>query len=133
MTISRNHHQILNDRPISLFYKLKQLAMKTGHHYYVYIIECSDKSYYTGITNNLERRLWEHETGFNVDCYTFKRRPVVLRYATEVKDVMQAIAWEKQLKGWSRKKKEALFTENWEELKRLAKNYREFPRDADEG
>ena len=106
--------------------------MKTGHHYYVYILECSDKSYYTGITNNLERRLWEHETGFNVNCYTFKRRPVVLRYSTEVKDVMQAIAWEKQLKGWSRKKKEALFSENWEEIKRLAKNYTEFPREANE-
>ena len=102
--------------------------MKQGHHYYVYILECIDKSYYTGVTNNLERRLWEHETGFNPGCYTFKRRPVLLRYCIHLTDIKQAIAWEKQLKGWSRKKKEALFKDDWEEIKRLAKNYTEHPR-----
>ena len=103
--------------------------MKHGHHYYVYILECSDKSYYTGVTNNLERRLWEHESGFNPGCYTCKRRPVVLKYAIHHTDIKQAIAWEKQLKGWSRKKKEALFKDDWEEIKKLAKNYTEYPRD----
>ncbi|HEY5369129.1 MAG TPA: GIY-YIG nuclease family protein [Hanamia sp.] len=102
--------------------------MKNGHHYYVYILECSDGSYYTGVTNNLERRVWEHETGFNTGCYTFKRRPVKLRYSTHTTDIKQAIAWEKQIKGWSRKKKEALFNEDWEEIKRLAQNYTEHPR-----
>jgi putative endonuclease len=81
--------------------------MKNGHHYYVYILECSDKSYYTGVTNNLERRMWEHETGFDPRCYTFKRRPLILRYSIHNTDIMQAIAWEKQIKGWSIKKKEA--------------------------
>ena len=94
--------------------------MKQGHHYYVYILECSDKSYYTGVTNNLERRLWEHETGFDKSSYTFKRRPVVLKYSMHLTDVKQAILWEKQVKGWSRKKKEALFTEDWEKIKELA-------------
>jgi putative endonuclease len=50
--------------------------MKTGHNYYVYIVQCSDGHYYTGVTNDLDRRLWEHNTGYNKDCYTFKRRPV---------------------------------------------------------
>lgn len=96
--------------------------MKIAHNYCVYIVECSDKSYYTGVTNNLERRLWEHETGYNSSCYTFKRRPVVLKYYQWSQDIMQAIAWEKQIKGWSRKKKEALFIGDWEEIKRLAKS-----------
>ena len=104
--------------------------MKLGHHYYVYILECSDKSYYTGVTNDLERRMWEHETGFNPRCYTFKRRPLILRYSIHNNDIMQAIAWEKQIKGWSRKKKEALFNEDWEEIKRLAKNYTDYPRNS---
>ncbi len=101
--------------------------MKQGHHYFVYILECSDGSYYTGVTNNLERRLWEHETGFNTACYTFKRRPLILRYSIHLTDVKQAIAWEKQIKGWSRKKKEALFREDWEAIKKLAKNYTQNP------
>lgn len=96
--------------------------MKIAHHYYVYIVKCSDDSYYTGVTNDLERRLHEHNTGFNESCYTYKRRPVELMYHEMFNDVNRAIAWEKQLKGWSRKKKEALFKEDWEELKRLAKS-----------
>jgi putative endonuclease len=54
--------------------------------------------------------------------YTFKRRPVVLKYCQRFQDITQAIAWEKQIKGWSRKKKEALFKEDWEEIKRLARS-----------
>ena len=41
------------------------------HCYYVYILQCKDGSYYTGVTNNIERRLWEHESGYNAGCYTF--------------------------------------------------------------
>ena len=95
--------------------------MKTGHNYYVYIVQCSDGSYYTGVTNDLERRLWEHETGYNEKCYTFTRRPVVLKYHEHFHNINNAIAWEKLLKGWSRKKKEALFKGDWEEIKRLAR------------
>ena len=96
--------------------------MKLAHQYYVYIVQCCDNSYYTGITNNIERRLWQHQTGYNTSCYTFNRRPVKLKYCERFQHVKQAIAWEKQLKGWSRKKKEALFKEDWEEIKRLAKS-----------
>jgi putative endonuclease len=95
--------------------------MKIAHNYYVYIVECNDKSYYTGVTNNLERRLWEHNNGENTEAYTYGRRPVTLKYCQRFQDIKQAIAWEKQVKGWSRKKKEALFTEDWEEIKRLAR------------
>lgn len=96
--------------------------MKIIHHYYVYLVQCSDGSYYTGITNDLERRLYEHNSGMDRSCYTFKRRPVELMYHEIFTDVNNAIKWEKQLKGWSRKKKASLINEDWEELKRLAKS-----------
>lgn len=92
------------------------------NHYIVYIVECHDSSYYTGVTNNLERRLWEHNTGFNKNCFTYKRRPVELKYFESCSDIKQAIAYEKQLKGWSRKKKQALFKEDYTELRRLSKS-----------
>jgi len=96
--------------------------MKQDHHYYVYIVECKDGSYYTGITNDYERRLWEHNTGIDKKCYTFERRPVELKYCVHCEDVNQAIEWEKQIKGWSRKKKQALFKDDWKEIQRLAKS-----------
>ena len=88
--------------------------------YYVYILRCKDGSYYTGITNNHERRLRQHNEGVNPKSYTFTRRPVELVYVTEFNDVFEAIAWEKQVKGWSRKKKEALIRREFEKLPRLA-------------
>ncbi len=74
------------------------------------------------VTNDLERRLCEHQEGYNKSCYTFTRRPVELKYSEHYHYINNAIAREKQLKGWSRKKKEALFKENWEELIRLFKS-----------
>jgi len=50
--------------------------VKIEHTYYVYFVECKDWSYYTGITNDLEKRLWEHNTGYDETCYTYLRRPV---------------------------------------------------------
>jgi putative endonuclease len=96
--------------------------MKVHHNYYVYIISCSDGLYYTGITNDMERKLWEHNTGFNKSCFTYNRRPVVQKYCEHFQNVNNAIAREKQLKGWSRKKKEALFIEDWETLVLLSKS-----------
>ncbi len=92
------------------------------NHYWVYIVKCKDGKYYTGITNNLDRRLQEHNEGINPKCYTYESRPVELMYEEHFHDVNQAIAWEKQLKGWSRKKKEALFGRDVEEIKRLARS-----------
>lgn len=90
---------------------------------YVYILECSDGSYYTGVTNNIERRLWEHQNAEDAESYTATRLPVSLKYCGEYYSSKNAIAFEKQIKGWSRKKKEALFgqQENWELMAKLAK------------
>jgi len=91
--------------------------------YYVYILKCSDDSYYTGITGNLESRMIAHQEGAFSRCYTKSRRPITLVYALEFEDVGGAIAFEKQVKGWTRKKKEALINDDLELLRELAKSY----------
>jgi predicted GIY-YIG superfamily endonuclease len=65
--------------------------------------------------------LWEHNNDNNALAYTHKRRPVTLKYFQRFDDIKQAIEFEKQIKGWSRKKKEALFDEDWEALKKAGK------------
>ncbi len=91
--------------------------------YYVYILKCSDDSYYTGLTNNLEERFAQHQSGYVLQSYTFKRRPLHLCWSLQLSDINQAIALEKQIKGWSRKKKEAFIIEDWKNLIQLSKNY----------
>ncbi len=76
--------------------------------YYVYIVECSDKLLYTGITNDLSRRISEHNAGVHNTSFTYKRRPVNLIFSQEFNDVNQAIFFEKKIKKWSAKKKRAL-------------------------
>ncbi|WP_343523168.1 GIY-YIG nuclease family protein [Pedobacter sp.] len=93
------------------------------HNYFVYILECADKSYYVGVTNDLGVRIVQHNDGEDVLAYTFTRRPVLLKYYLRFDQIEDAIAFEKQLKGWSRKKKEALFNEDWDEIVRLS-NYK---------
>ncbi|MBL7917634.1 MAG: GIY-YIG nuclease family protein [Bacteroidia bacterium] len=88
---------------------------------YVYILKCSDDSYYTGITNNMELRLLQHETGINPEAYTFSRRPVELVFIEMFNNYNLAIEWEKKIKKWSRNKKEALINSNWEKLKEFSK------------
>ena len=90
--------------------------------YFVYILKCSDNSYYTGVTNHLERRIVERDQGNDPNCYTFKRRPVELVFQKMFRQVNDAIAFEKQLKGWSRKKKEAVINNEWFRLPELSKN-----------
>ncbi len=75
--------------------------------YFVYILKCADNSYYTGSTNNLERRINEHNSG-KYKGYTSTRLPVQLVYFQEFSDVKDAISNERKIKKWSRKKKEAL-------------------------
>lgn len=91
--------------------------MKT---YTAYILKCSDQSYYTGVTSNLDQRMIEHQTGKHPNAYTFTRRPAELQYIASFQHVDQAIAHEKQVTGWSRKKKVALIAGSWEEVVRLA-------------
>ena len=66
--------------------------------------------------------MWEHNTGQDASCYTYTRKPVELKYAEIFNDIKQAIAREKQIKGWSRKKKQALIAENYEKLKEFSKS-----------
>ena len=94
--------------------------MKLSHDYYVYIVQCSDGFYYTGFTNDLDRRIVEHNEGIDPTCFTYIRRPVILKYFEHFIEAAQGIAREKQLKGWSRKKKEALFQEDYKLLKKLS-------------
>lgn len=89
--------------------------------YYVYILKCRDNSYYVGITNDLYRRIFEHESGYDPDSYTFNKRPVKLMFYEVFNWVNDAITFEKQLKGWNRRKKEALIKNNWKEIVRLSK------------
>lgn len=88
--------------------------------YFVYILKCSDNSYYTGITNNLDKRLNEHKFGKNRDCYTLKRRPLELKFQQTFNDVLQAIYFEKKIKKWTRSKKEALINGDFDMLQILA-------------
>jgi putative endonuclease len=99
--------------------------------YYVYIVKCQDDSYYTGVTNNIDRRLDEHNGGTKPDAYTFSRRPVVLVWFESFTDPSQAIAIEKKIKGWSRRKKEALINEDWDKLVQYSKNYTEYGKNGD--
>jgi putative endonuclease len=88
---------------------------------YVYILQCNDNSYYTGVTNNLDRRLSEHNAGLNIGCYTYSRRPLKLEFYEIFDSPASAIAFEKKLKGWSKAKKKALIDKNWEKLHDLSR------------
>jgi putative endonuclease len=81
---------------------------------------CSDGSFYTGISNDADRRVIEHNRGTDPTSYTFSRRPVMLVHVASYYDVNDAIRWEKQLKGWSRQKKLALIAGDWPEIVRLS-------------
>ena len=92
--------------------------------WFVYILKCSDDSYYTGVTNNLEKRTSEHNSGM-VKGYTSSRLPVKLIYSQRFDDITRAIEVEKQIKGWSRRKKEALIAGDFELLIELSNKKRE--------
>ena len=78
--------------------------MKLGHNYYVYIVQCADGHYYTGMTNDLERRLAEHNEGIDPNCFTFTKRPVELKYYEHLYQVGDAIEG-KTIKGLVKEKK----------------------------
>ncbi len=86
---------------------------------WIYILKCADGSYYTGSTKNLELRLEQHQKSEGAN-YTKKRLPVQLVYIEEFQRIDEAFLREKQIQGWSKKKKEALINGMVEELKKLA-------------
>lgn len=87
--------------------------------FWVYILRCADGSYYTGHTDNLEKRVAEHQSG-TIASYTATRRPVELVYYQTFPSREEALAAEMRVKGWSRKKKEAMIRGDWKEVQRLA-------------
>ena len=91
---------------------------------YMYILLCSNGSYYTGSTNNLELRLKQHQNGEGAN-HTKKYLPVTLVYYEEYQRVEDAFYREKQVQGWNRKKKEALINGDHNLLPELAIAYRD--------
>jgi predicted GIY-YIG superfamily endonuclease len=92
-----------------------------GLSVYVYILRCADGSYYVGSTRGtLEQRIAQHNDG-TFGGYTYYRRPVTLLFHQEFERISDAIAVERQLKGWNRAKKEALIAGDLERLHELAR------------
>lgn len=89
---------------------------------FVYILKCSDDSYYVGSTTDLTKRIEEHNNGLGAN-YTKKKLPVKLVYYEECQSIETAFLRERQLHGWSRKKKEALINNMHEILPELSKRY----------
>ena len=83
--------------------------------FWAYVVRCADDSYYTGHTDNLERRIGQHNLG-EIAGYTQTRRPVTLMWCQDFGSRQEALAAEFQVKGWSRRKKEALAREDWADL-----------------
>ena len=88
--------------------------------YFVYILRCNDGSYYTGVTNNYSLRVSQHQEGIDPDCYTYERRPLELVHLEFFTQITEAISREKQIKRWSRAKKEALIAGDEKRLFSLA-------------
>ena len=88
--------------------------------FHCYMLRCADDSYYVGHTDDMDRRLAEHQSGL-WGGYTFKRRPVALIWNDVFQTRDDAKMAEKQIKGWSRAKKEALARGDWDAVSELAK------------
>jgi len=94
--------------------------------YRVYILLCSDGSYYTGSAADVEKRLWQHQEGFSKEAYTYTHRPVKLIWCSEeVARYSEALQFERQIKGWSRAKKEALIRNDFDAIHQIVKDERE--------
>jgi putative endonuclease len=94
------------------------MSDQPGAH--IYILKCSDGSYYVGSARlGLEQRVAEHNAG-KYSGYTASRRPVTLVWSQHFANITDAIAVERQVKGWNRRKKEALMKGDYEALKSLA-------------
>jgi putative endonuclease len=93
----------------------------------IYILRCSDGSYYTGITRrSVDERVSEHAQGL-VDSYTSRRLPVELIFEEYYERIVDAIAAERRIKGWSRAKKEAYMRGDFELLSALARRKAKAP------
>jgi len=92
--------------------------------YAIYILRCSDDTYYTGLTKDLVGRVKEHEVGVHPESYTFRRTPVKLVWSIVTESYQEAFQWERRIKGWSRVKKEALIRGDIEGIHEIVKSER---------
>lgn len=92
--------------------------------YAIYILKCSDGSYYKGLTKELDARIAEHREGTRPASYTFNRRPVESVWSEIVETYPEAFQWEHEIKGWSRAKKEALIRGDIEGIHEIVKTER---------
>ena len=88
--------------------------------FFVYMLRCSDNSLYTGHTDDLERRVSEHQSA-HYPCYTSSRLPVELVFYTTFGSRHEAIDAERQIKGWSRAKKQALIENDFTQIQLLSR------------
>jgi predicted GIY-YIG superfamily endonuclease len=91
---------------------------------HVYIVRCSDETYYVGSTWDLDRRLWQHNHSDDGAKYTRTRRPVTLVWNAEFDSMEQAFAFEKRISGWRREKKEAVIRGDYDSLPELSRRKR---------
>jgi putative endonuclease len=98
---------------------------------YVYLLRCADGSYYVGSATgeDLGPRVDQHNAG-SYPGYTFSRRPVVLVWSEYFDRITDGIAAERQIKGWSRAKKEALLRSDWTKVSELSRRRGGRPRES---
>lgn len=89
--------------------------------FFLYILKCADGSYYTGHTDDLESRVAAHQQGL-LGGYTHSRRPVEVVFTEESTDRADALERERQIKRWSRAKKDALIRRDWRALQELSRS-----------
>ncbi len=100
--------------------------------FWIYILRCADGTYYTGHTDDLERRIGQHQAGA-FPGYTHDRRPVELMFSESFQTRLEALERERQIKDWSRKKKEALFRGDWNAVSDAAHSRRHVSTALDAG
>ncbi|MCW5693756.1 MAG: GIY-YIG nuclease family protein [Pseudolabrys sp.] len=96
---------------------------------FVYMLRCADNSYYVGSATgeDLSKRIAEHQSGA-YPGYTYSRRPITLVWSEHFEKITDAITAERQIKGWSRAKKEALARGDWPSVRSLARRRAGRPR-----
>lgn len=95
--------------------------MNNARQYFAYILKCADGKYYTGSTTSLDERLNAYQLGVDPFSFTYNRRPVKLVWSESFATELEAAAVERQLKGWSRAKKEALIRGDWDAVHEIVK------------
>ena len=92
--------------------------------HYLYMLRCSDGSFYVGLTADLEIRLAQLRQGLDSSAYTFPRRPVEIVWSEAFLERDDAFSVERQIKGWSRAKKIALMEAGVDSVHKVARQYR---------